>query len=200
MTGRPGVFLDRDGVINDLCYDPEHGLVDCPLSADQFRIKPGVPEALRMLQSSDYALVVVSNQPAVAKGKTTLTALAGITARMREELGAAGVRLDDVRYCLHHPEAVITGYRRRCGCRKPEAGLIFRASHELGLSLAASWLVGDGFTDIEAARRAGCRSVWLGSWKCEHCQLSGQTGSWPHARARTLSEAAEFITAERRRS
>ncbi|TDD96796.1 D-glycero-alpha-D-manno-heptose-1,7-bisphosphate 7-phosphatase [Actinomadura rubrisoli] len=197
MTRRPAVFLDRDGVINDLSYDPDHGTVDSPLSPERFKLSDTAPEALRLLGKAGYALVVVSNQPAVAKGKMTLPALDAITTRMRRELALHDVLLDAVYYCLHHPRALLPHLRVACRCRKPEPGLLLKSADDLRLGLSASWMVGDGLTDLQAGRRAGCRNVWIGNWKCEHCQISGDTGAWPDLRAATLLDAARLITTER---
>lgn len=141
---RPALFLDRDGVlieeVNYLC-DPA-----------QVRLVPGAAAALRRQQAAGRALVVVTNQSAVARGMLDLDGLRRIHARLDALLRAEGVRLDGLEYCPHHPE--FTG---RCACRKPEPGMLLRAAHRHGLDLPRSWMIGDTLADLEAGRAAGCR-------------------------------------------
>jgi len=188
-----GVFLDRDGVINRMVYDAEHGTVDSPTNPDQFELLPGAAEAIRMLNEMGLPVVVVSNQPGIAKGKMTATLLEAITAKMCTGLAAVGARLDGIYYCLHHPEAALPEYRVQCECRKPKPGLLQRAANELGLSLANSWMVGDGLTDVLAGKAAGCTTVWLGTLKCDVCQLAREKDAIPDWVASDLPEAVRMI-------
>lgn len=188
-----GVFLDRDGVINRMVYDAEHGTVDSPANPGEFEMLPGAAEAIRALNDLRLPVVVVSNQPGVAKGKMTLALQEAITRKMRAELAAAGAHLDGVYYCLHHPEATLPEYRVRCDCRKPEPGLLLRAADELGISLSNSWMIGDGLTDVQAGKAAGCATVWLGTFKCDLCQLAREKNAVPDLVARDLAEAARLI-------
>lgn len=165
-----GVFLDRDGVLNRLIYHREAGIVDSPFSARQFRMLPGAARAVRELNLLGLAVAVVSNQPGIAKGHFTARDLAGMTGKMERSLAAGGARLDGVYYCLHHPGARKARYRARCGCRKPRAGLLRRAARELGLDLTRSFMVGDSIADVQAGRAAGCRTIYLGTWKCDICR------------------------------
>jgi D-glycero-D-manno-heptose 1,7-bisphosphate phosphatase len=198
IDARPAVFLDRDGVINKLHYDPEHGTLDSPRSMREFQLTAGAVEALRMLYQAHFPLVVVSNQPGVAKGTLTLAMLHGITSRMVDELAAAGIRLAAIHYCLHHPQAQVASLRVNCACRKPEPGLIHAAARRLNLSVRDSWLVGDGVTDIQAAHRAGCRAIWVGRWKCEHCQIFDALGEPLPDTAIDVLDAARHIIESRR--
>jgi len=144
--GRPAVFLDRDGtIIEEVNYlrDPE-----------AVRLLPGAAEGMRALQAGGFALVVVTNQSAVARGLLSRAGLHAVHLRLREELRAAGVRLEGIEFCPHHPD--FTG---ACSCRKPADGMLRRAAHRFDLDLARSYLVGDSRSDLEAGRRAGCRTV-----------------------------------------
>lgn len=156
MDPRRCVFLDRDGVlVEDL------GLV---LEARDFQILPGVPEALRRLHRAGFALVVVSNQAVVARGLLGEADLVTMQAALDGLLQSAGAPpLDGFYYCPHHPAADLPAYRLDCECRKPRPGLLLRAARELGIELEASFMVGDRPTDLQAGRRAGCRSVWVQS-------------------------------------
>lgn len=123
-----GVFLDRDGVVNRMVYDAEHGTVDSPANPDQLEMLPGAAEAVRALNDLGLPVIVVSNQPGIAKGKMTLALQEAITSKLQAGLAAAGAHLDGVYYCLHHPDAALPEYRIRCDCRKPKPGLLLRAA------------------------------------------------------------------------
>jgi D-glycero-D-manno-heptose 1,7-bisphosphate phosphatase len=190
---RRAVFLDRDGVINALCYDLEHGLVDSPLNPDQFHLLPGVGEAISILERLGFLRVLVSNQPIIAKGKSTRALLDAITARMHTDLAMAGATLDATYYCLHHPQATLEDYRIECDCRKPRPGLLLRAGQELGIDMTRSFMIGDGLTDIQAGRQAGCTTIWIGSRRCDTCRIAEREEAVPDLVAAHLLEAAQII-------
>ena len=190
---RPAVFLDRDGVINPMWQDPDHGLVDAPMRPEQFSILPGVIEAIRELNCGGYMTVVVSNQPGIAKGKQTPVLLEAITQKMRDELGLGGANLDAVYYCRHHPEALVQEYRAVCDCRKPRPGLLYQAARDLRIDLAHSFMVGDGVTDVQAGRQAGCRTIWVGRLKCDWCQIMREQAAWPDWVVADLPDAVKRI-------
>jgi len=190
---RRAVFLDRDGVINAMWDDPEHGTVDSPLNPEQFRLLPRVGEAICLLRNEGFLCIVVSNQPIVAKGKSTPSLLDAITERMHSDLAKAGAKLDAVYYCLHHPQAVLEKYRSECECRKPKPGLLIKASRELDIDLARSYMIGDGLSDIEAGCQAGCTTILLGGGKCYVCKRMQTLNVMPDLIARDLFEAAELI-------
>jgi len=187
------VFLDRDGTINAMVYNPEFGLVDSPQNPDEFRLLPGVGQAIRAINQAGLLAVVVSNQPGIAKGKCTPAVLEAITEKMRRGLAEFDARLDAVYYCLHHPEAVIESYRTRCDCRKPSPGLLKRASEERHIDLPGSYLVGDGATDVGAGQAVGATTLLLSSRKAYlYGELSRQ-GLEPNCIVGSLAEAVEAI-------
>jgi len=190
---RRAVFLDRDGSINSMVYNPDFGLVDSPQNADQFQLLPGVPEAIRLINEMGFLAVVVSNQPGIAKGKCTPDDLEAITQKMHRELAAGGGRLDAVYYCLHHPEALLEEYRVICDCRKPRPGLLQRAAEELGIDLGTSYMVGDGLTDVLAGKAVGCITILLSNRKCEICRMMDELHTWPDFQAPNLLEAVRLI-------
>jgi len=155
---RRAVFLDRDGVLTRMVYRDGEGW-DSPYRPEEVDLMPGVGPALRALKEVGFALVVVSNQPGVAKGTCSLETLAAVSHRFVEALHGEGIALDGLYYCLHHPEGVVPPYNVPCECRKPRPGLLLRASEELGLDLRASYLVGDRSVDIAAGQAVGCRTV-----------------------------------------
>jgi len=141
------MFLDRDGVLNRAVV--RAGIPHPPGSIDELEILPGVPAALRALREAGYTLVVVTNQPDVARGTTSRQAVDEIHARLADTLA-----LDAILTCFHDDAD-------DCDCRKPKPGLLLRAARELGLDLAASFMVGDRWRDVEAGRRAGCQTLYI---------------------------------------
>ena len=149
----PAVFLDRDGtILRDVGYLSRE---------EQIEILPRVPEAIRMLKKKGYKIVVVTNQSAVARGRISEEQLKQIHETMRGRLAEAGASLDGIYYCPHHPSEGVAPYRVLCDCRKPNTGMICRASEELGLEPSASYVVGDQVIDMELAARAGATGIWL---------------------------------------
>ena len=170
-SGRPAVFLDRDGtIIEDLGYlgDP-----------DRVRLLPGAAEAIGRLNRAEVPAVVVTNQSGIARGLLDETAYAATRARLDQLLADHGARLDGHYHCPHHPD--LTG---PCECRKPGLLLYRRAAQDLGLQLAASWWVGDRLRDVEPAAALGGRGI-----------LVGNTGSADFLTAATLGDAVTRILA-----
>jgi D-glycero-D-manno-heptose 1,7-bisphosphate phosphatase len=188
-----GVLLDRDGVINELVYFPELGVIDSPLNPDQFKLLPDAPEAIRILNALGFKVAVVSNQPAIAKGKMTEKLFTEIGSKMRSELQREGARLDGEYYCLHHPDAIREEYRANCDCRKPKPGLFLKASSELGLDPSRSFSVGDSLADIKAGKAAGFTTILIGSMKCDLCRLMDQEHIHPDFVVTSLIKAVDMI-------
>ena len=149
------VFVDRDGTLNELR--------DYVRKAEDLTLLPGVPEAVHKLNDAELRVVVVTNQPVIARGETSPAEMRRIHAKLDSELGAGGAYVDALYFCPHHPDGGFPGevaaLKFDCGCRKPKTGLIDRAVDDLNIDLARSWLIGDSTSDMLAARRAGLRSV-----------------------------------------
>jgi D-glycero-D-manno-heptose 1,7-bisphosphate phosphatase len=156
------VFLDRDGVLNDLEYNRDEGQIGSPLSVRQLRVFPYAGDCIKRIQELGFKVVVISNQPGVAKGQMSYAEFARMGAYLRRELSRQGSSLDGEYYCLHHPDSRIKAYRRECDCRKPKPGLIVRAAKENGFDLRSSFFVGDALADVKAGSAAGCRTILLG--------------------------------------
>lgn len=156
---RPAVFLDRDGVLN-----VERGHINRP---EDLELLPGVAEAVRRLNAAGYLTVVVTNQSNVAKGFCSEEQLERIHARLETLLGQEHAWLDRIYYCPHHPHKGFAGERAElktvCTCRKPSPGMIHRATEELNIDLAQSFLVGDRASDIEAGQAAGLTTFLVGN-------------------------------------
>lgn len=155
------VFLDRDGVINQLVSGVDGP--DSPRSIDEFRLIPGVALAIRQLNILGLPVVMVSNQPGVAKGKYPAENLQSMTEHMKSSLGQELAVLDGIYYCMHHPDALLSEYRRVCDCRKPKAGLLTQAACEMALNLVGSYMVGDRQVDMIAGKAVGCTTVFVPS-------------------------------------
>jgi D,D-heptose 1,7-bisphosphate phosphatase len=162
---RNAIFLDRDGVINPYVYNAEFGTIDSPSSPEEFTLEQGAGEAIAEFNRLGLLVVVVSNQPGIAKGKFTPELLEQMTDKMRASIAARGGKLDAVYYCLHHPDAVFPAYKASCKCRKPSPGMLLEAAREWDIDLQNSYMIGDGVTDIEAGRAAGTRTVFIGQSK-----------------------------------
>jgi len=187
------VFLDRDGVINELIYYPEQGIIDSPFTMEQFRLLPNVGEAIKRLCETGYKVILISNQPGIAKGHMSDESFEEIRKKMKEELAKEGAGLDGEYYCFHHPEAKVEKFKANCECRKPNPGLLLHAAQNLDVDLSQSWMIGDGLMDIKAGKGAGVRTILLGRVKCELCHLMDKENARPDAIASNLKEAVEVI-------
>ena len=187
---KAGVFLDRDGVL----IEDVHLLVN---PAD-IRILSGVVAALRALHDAGYGLVVVSNQPVVARGLISEAGVRAVHKAMGQLLEKAGApSLDGCYFCPHHPRAELPEYSAVCECRKPQPGLLRRAALEHDLDLTRSFMVGDRITDIIAGARAGTRTVLVQTGR--HLDQPIETGEpldtaiRPDYTCADLREAAQWI-------
>lgn len=179
------VFLDKDGtVIEDLPYN---------VDPKRVRFLPGSAEGLKLLHEAGYKLIIVTNQSGVARGYFTEDDLRTLGRFLTDQLNGFGVALAGFYFCPHLPEGIVPGYGITCICRKPEPGLIFRAAREHDIDLAGSWFVGDILNDVEAGRRAGCRTVLLNNGKETEWILAQRR--LPHHIVHDLLDAARIITA-----
>lgn len=145
------VFLDRDGTLLE-----EGGYID---RLERLVFFPYTVDAVRLLNQSGFAVVVVTNQSGIGRGLYKEDFVAEAHDHIRERLAAGGARIDAFYYCPHHPEATVDGYRRQCDCRKPMPGMLTRAASDLGIDLPSSFVVGDKWHDIEAGQAVGARTV-----------------------------------------
>ncbi|HJV51058.1 MAG TPA: HAD family hydrolase [Noviherbaspirillum sp.] len=147
------IFLDKDGtLVENVPYNVNPALVQLTWKA---------AEALQLLTYMGYALFVVTNQPGVAEGIFTESALDGVHRRLAQQLAQYGVTLDGFYFCPHSPDGMVERYAVPCTCRKPMPGMLYRAAHEHDIDLGASWMIGDILNDVEAGHRAGCRTVLI---------------------------------------
>ena len=183
--GTPAVFLDKDGtLVNDVPYNVEPAAI---------ALAPGSAEGARLLHEAGYPLIVVSNQSGVARGFFAETALRRVEQRLRELLDEAGASLAGFYYCPHYPDAPESAYAVRCGCRKPEPGLMLRAAEDRDLDLARSWAIGDILNDVEAGHRAGARTILIDNGNETEWLLT--PNRTPDYRVLNMAQAARIIVA-----
>jgi D-glycero-D-manno-heptose 1,7-bisphosphate phosphatase len=189
------VFLDRDGVINRYAYRSEFGTIDSPAHPAEFSLLDGAGEGIAALNRIDLPVIVISNQPGIAKGKFSPALLDAINEEMRAQLARHGARVDAIYYCRHHPEGTVPEYRTDCDCRKPKPGLFVRAAAERNLDLAACFGIGDGVPDVLAGRAAGVTTLLLAPTRCTVCEEFAARGAVPDLLVRDLLHAAGMIRA-----
>lgn len=183
MNPRKVVFLDRDGVINR----DSSGYIR---QWREFEFLPGSLQALRLLNSEGYSIVVVTNQSAVARKMITAEDLEDMHRRMQQKIVGAGGKILDIFYCPHMPDA-------GCNCRKPRAGMLERACRKYGIDLSSAVMVGDSAKDVLCAKRAAVGSTVLvltGNGKHAERELSALDALPDHV-APDLLAAARWISA-----
>jgi len=148
---RVGVFLDRDGTINE-----EVGYLH---ETEKLIVIPGAARAIKRLNDHGMPVVCVSNQSGVARGLYSIDAVCKVNQRLEDLLKAKGAHLDMILFCPHHPTEGRSPYKKSCSCRKPGPGMLEKAATELEIDLARSYLIGDCLSDIHAARAAGLKAI-----------------------------------------
>jgi D-glycero-D-manno-heptose 1,7-bisphosphate phosphatase len=169
---RRAVFLDRDGVLNAVVV--RDGRPYPPLSEGDLQLLPGVPEACQLLRDAGFLLIMVTNQPDIARGTMSADIVTSINDRLQRELS-----LDGVSVCPHDGDG--------CDCRKPKPGLLLEAANRLGIDLGTSYMIGDRWRDTEAAQNAGCSAIFIDYGYRE------QRPKPPYHRVTSLREAASWI-------
>ena len=153
------IFLDRDGTINKY--------VGFLKNDKDFELIPGVSSAVKSFNDNGYLVIVITNQPVIARGEVTIEELNNIHNKMETLLGKDGAYVDAIYYCPHHPhkgyEGEITELKIECECRKPKPGLILKAAKDFNIDIASSWMIGDSENDILAGKNAGCKTALISS-------------------------------------
>jgi D-glycero-D-manno-heptose 1,7-bisphosphate phosphatase len=176
--GKPAVFFDRDGVLNHAIV--REGKPYPPRNLSEFRIVDRAREELLRLKALGFLLVVVTNQPDIARGTQQQSSVDEMNAFLHRELP-----LDDILVCPHDNTD-------RCLCRKPEPGLLHNAANRYGIDLQKSFLIGDRWRDIDAGHAAGCTTVMI-----DYGYKEQGPGREPALRAHSLSEAVSFIAGQK---
>ncbi len=175
---RKAIFLDRDGVLNDAIV--KDGLPYAPLSIAELTVPDDANIALRALKAGDYLLIVVTNQPDVARGKSTRAAVEEINTKLKELLP-----VDEFFVCYHDNAD-------KCHCRKPLPGLLTDAAAKYNIDMSQSFMVGDRWKDIEAGQAAGCKTILI-----DNQYLEKNAANPPDFIVKSLTEAAQIITTDK---
>lgn len=180
------VFIDRDGtLIEDKGYlgDPEKVV-----------LLEGAGEALRRLREAGYRIVLVTNQSGVARGYYPEDAVGEVHERMCRLLEAEGGQIDAIYYCPYHPKGTVERYAVDSPLRKPSPGMLLEAARDLDIDLKKSWMIGDGFRDVIAGRRAGCRTILLPAMlEASRVEGARDPEAEPDFEATTLAEAVDIV-------
>ena len=178
---RKAIFLDRDGVINKD--------IDNLSNINDFKLLDNVTKAIKKINKSEYLVIIVTNQPAIAKGFISEMELYEIHKKMETLLGNENVYIDGLYYCPHHPDKGFEGEVKElktiCTCRKPEAGMILQAAIDFNIDLHNSWIIGDRETDMIAGKKAGCKTILVNK--------TIQTSNYSDYRFSDLYETIEYI-------
>lgn len=187
---RPGVFLDRDGTINEQMGYINH--------ISRFHLLPNVGKAVKLLNDKNIPVVVVSNQSGLARGYFPPELLIDVHNRMEELLAVEGAHIDGIYICPHRPDAELSAYRRDCDCRKPKTGLFTKAAAELDIDLTRSYVVGDRWSDVQAALNCGATSVLVltGYGRGELAYIGPKQEVQPHWVTDDLLSAVQKIVAD----
>jgi D-glycero-D-manno-heptose 1,7-bisphosphate phosphatase len=175
LSGRPAVFLDRDGVLNESFVGAD-GVPRPPAGLAEFALVDGAAEACRSLGALGFLRIVVTNQPDVARGTQRREVVEAIHQRVRDS-----VQVDDIRVCYHDDIDL-------CDCRKPAPGLLVSAAEDWGIDLTASYMIGDRWRDVEAGQRAGCTTILIETHESQPLMVE------PTVRVESLSRAVEWIS------
>ncbi len=182
------IFLDRDDTLIE-----DYGYINDPA---QVRLLDGVAESLKELRLMGYKLVVVSNQSGVARGILTEKTLGEIHCRLEHLLIEKGAHLDKIYYCPYHPEGSVKKYREESEDRKPNPGMLLKASEELDIARNKSWMVGNSQRDIEAGQRADCKTILLDN--PEHTKNLEPAKIKPDFNAINMKEVVNIIKKQER--
>lgn len=187
------VFLDRDGVCNSLCGTDNFGNPESPLRLQDFQIFSFVGDAIREINQLGFLAFVVTNQPAIAKGKMSPMELGRMHNALEQSVLRKGGKIAKIYHCLHHPDpkqVVKKHLLANCVCRKPKPGMLLQASLEFGIDLKKSWMIGDTWRDVLAGEKAQCRTILISPNEKVLSQCK------PNFTAENLSEAVKILRKE----
>ena len=152
LTGQKTIFLDRDGTLN--VRPPKACYIEKP---EDFIWLPMAREAVKLLNDNNYRIILVSNQPGLARGRLTEEVLSAIHQKMQDELEEIGAHIDQIYYCPHD-------WDEGCDCRKPKPGMFYQAQKEYNIDLTKCWMLGDDERDMHAGGDAGCKCMYISEY------------------------------------
>lgn len=194
---KPAIFIDRDGVLNEMVFDSDHGLLDSPRRTEQVRAIAGAGSFLKNAREAGFLTVVITNQPGIAKGTLTEEHLSAVNNELAGQLAKEGGKWDDFFYSPFHPNPGPNGvaeFTKKTDCRKPGAGMLLAAAEKHGIDLAKSWMIGDGIVDVQAGKSAGCKTILITTVKISQIeQFVEMENAMPDAIVKSLADAWKVI-------
>lgn len=192
MSDNRAVFLDRDGCVN---VEDNH-----IRAIEQFRLYPDTLESISKLNHAGFLIVIITNQSGVARGLMTEEFVKKVHQLMLEWFDEAGVKVDAVEYCPHHPDGVVEKYAIKCDCRKPAPGMLNRAAKKLDIDFSRSYVVGDKLSDIELGPVTGAKAIMVrtGFGEREAEKISDGDHPAPNYIAYGIKDAVEWILSDAR--
>ncbi len=177
------VFLDRDGVINEILYEPDGNLMS-PANLEQLKILSNVKEGIQLMKNMGFKVIVISNQPGVQFGYLRKEKLEEIDRFLKQELN-----IDAIYECIHHPK-----YTGECECRKPKIGLVNQAKQDFNIDVSSSYMVGDNLSDIQTGINAKVKKTFrIGILREDIMELQHQKKIYPDFTLPNLVEVAKKI-------
>ena len=184
--GRIGVFIDRDGTLNE-----EREFLH---RAEELQLIKGASRAVRTLNSLGAVTCVISNQSGVARGFFTEADVGLVHEALERKLREEGARLDRIYYCPHHPTEGIPPYRIECDCRKPKPGMLKRAERELNIDLSRSYVIGDKLDDVGAGKAVQATTILVLTGYGRNSQsMAAEAGVHPDLVVPSITEAVDYI-------
>ena len=185
---KKAVFMDRDGTLSF-----EVGYVN---HISRFKLYPFTPQAIKLLNESDYLAICVTNQAGVARGYFEESLVKEVHKKMQNCLKKEGAYLDDIFYCPHHPTAGGNpDFTVECNCRKPKPGMLLDAAKKHNIDLTQSFVIGDKITDVELAKKVGAKGIMVmtGYGRGEYEYQRNNWKVFPDYIAENLLEAVKWI-------
>ncbi len=192
MSGNRAVFLDRDGCVN---VEDDH-----IRAIEQFRLYPDTLESIRKLSHAGFLIVIITNQSGVARGLMTEEFVKKVHKLMLKWFDGAGVKVNAVEYCPHHPDGTVEKYSIKCDCRKPEPGMLNRAAARLDIDFSRSYVVGDKLSDIELGPVTGAKAIMVrtGFGEREAVKIANGDHPAPDFIADGIKDAIDWILSDAR--
>jgi D-glycero-D-manno-heptose 1,7-bisphosphate phosphatase len=190
------VFLDRDGVINEIIFHEDVEVLDSPFNIRQVRIIKGAFEAIANFNQLGYKVLLATNQPGAAKGKMSLARIEEVNQHIVNMASESEAHIDHVYCCAHHPVGNLEGdpsLIKPCKCRKPETGLLLAGIDEYQIDINLSFMVGDSISDIQAGKAIGLKTVLVGGLKCDARRLYEEKDCLPDFVFQDLNSFAQSL-------
>ncbi len=152
-------FFDRDGIVNEMIFNKENGVITTPLNQNQIALVPGIAQLLQATKKLGFLNILISNQANIGLGRMDLKTHKLIQQTINEKLKQENIFFDKEYFCFHHPYAKLEEYRKECNCRKPKIGMLLQAQKDFDIDMKNSWMIGDGVFDVIAGHAAGCKTI-----------------------------------------